>query len=538
MFAIYTRLSKEDEASNSISNQLREGEQYRILNGIKKVEIYDEGEGLTGTKGSKDRPELARLIKDIAEGAITSVWMRKQDRLARSGLIVLTFADVARKLGVKLIFGDKGEIDLNDPIQYFQLTIMSAVDELKPHQQSVDTKRALHANLKEGKVHAVIPYGYAKDKKNHKMIIDEEEAKTVKLIFKLSLEGNGYRSISKELNKRKILTRYNKIGKGAKKNGKWADGTICGIIKNKVYKGIREFGGEVYEVDPIFEPYYFDKVNNNLVNNMTGGKKETIHPYLLNGVNVCGVCGKPFNGRALSNKYVLYQCVTRRNGKESCGNLGVRLNNVNNLIWNLYFKDKFMLDLINIEYKSTNDIIIASDAMLEAGEYDRRKKELIKEKKNLVLAIAKGILKQKDIREVLDDIETESNEASIKIDELMTLAFKHQDILENHIIKTKELEDFDIIETFEDKKAIIQKYIKEIVITKLPKQHTKIYVHFIAPNIQSDILIIDRNYNWVCEPNRMRITPLKGVEIDGKLDIEIHNEIHKMFEKFKDLYVN
>ena len=43
MHAIYTRLSAEDEDSNSIKNQRFEGQQFAQKNNIKKYKFYDEG---------------------------------------------------------------------------------------------------------------------------------------------------------------------------------------------------------------------------------------------------------------------------------------------------------------------------------------------------------------------------------------------------------------------------------------------------------------------------------------------------------------
>ena len=51
------------------------------------------------------------------------------------------------------------------------------------------------------------PFGYMKDpnNKNH-LVINKEQAETVRLIFDLALKGNTYHYIAQELTKRKIKT--------------------------------------------------------------------------------------------------------------------------------------------------------------------------------------------------------------------------------------------------------------------------------------------------------------------------------------------
>jgi site-specific DNA recombinase len=58
MLGIYTRLSKQDEESNSINNQLREGKQFAADFHYSDIKIYNEGEGVSGGLDIVDRPKL------------------------------------------------------------------------------------------------------------------------------------------------------------------------------------------------------------------------------------------------------------------------------------------------------------------------------------------------------------------------------------------------------------------------------------------------------------------------------------------------
>src|SRR5260370_42025160 len=47
------------------------------------VILYDEGSGVSGTKGYDERPQLSRLYMDIASGEIGSIAVARADRLLR-----------------------------------------------------------------------------------------------------------------------------------------------------------------------------------------------------------------------------------------------------------------------------------------------------------------------------------------------------------------------------------------------------------------------------------------------------------------------
>lgn len=548
MLAIYTRLSKNDPTSNSIKNQIREGKQFAKS---KPYEIYNEGEDVSGGDDIKDRPELNRLVADIYSGKITEVWFRHQDRLERNTATFLLFSGAVKKMNVKVFLnGNQTPVDYNDPSSYFQGGLMSMFNSYLIIKQSYLTKNAIKKNFELGYTHAIPPYGYTrKSDKDQTMIIDPEESKVVKEIFQMSLDGNGYRTIANELNKREIPTTYNKIGKGKKKtNSKWVGETIRGIIKNEIYKGIRrtytkdengnKVEGETYQLDEyIIEPYMFDMVNENLKNNMTGSPKEFHYDYLLNGVNICGVCGKPFNGRTIKGQtHQRYQCTSKKKGKNHCGNGSVRLEILNNLIWDIYFKNKHMVDLINKEYDATIHLKKMKELLDEAVQLDEAKNQQLQSKKNLVLAVANGKLKQPDIREVLDEIEAELKNIDTRIYSIKKETQELTNEMDKHLLDVNTLSDFDKAKSFEDKHNLIKEYIKEINVVATPKKHKRIYIYFNAPNIEPDVIIIDKNYNWTYEPQRNHLVDMEGEHFDDKTDVKMIQQIDKAFNYYQDLY--
>ena len=68
-------------------------------------------------------------------------------------------------------------------------------------------KSVFNVKMKKGEyIGALAPYGYLKDPQDkHHLIIDEDAAKVVKLIFELTLNGFGRVAIAKKLNEMGIL---------------------------------------------------------------------------------------------------------------------------------------------------------------------------------------------------------------------------------------------------------------------------------------------------------------------------------------------
>ncbi len=116
------------------------------------------------------------------------------------------------------------------------LNEMYAKDTSKKINSVLQTKRNL------GEYLGTAPYGYKKDPQNkYHLIIDEEAAKTVKLIYKKYLEGYGTMQIADYLSKQKIPipSDYNKRKKGNKaiSYGLWQQSTVRFILSNEIYTG-------------------------------------------------------------------------------------------------------------------------------------------------------------------------------------------------------------------------------------------------------------------------------------------------------------
>ena len=84
--------------------------------------------------------------------------------------------------------------------------------------------------------------GYVYDTETGKLILNEEEAETVRFIFKRYVEGVGAHTIARDLEAKGIKTKKGKDN--------WHDSAVAGIIRNEKYVGDVVMG-KTYTVDPI-----------------------------------------------------------------------------------------------------------------------------------------------------------------------------------------------------------------------------------------------------------------------------------------------
>lgn len=92
--------------------------------------LYDEGSGVSGTKGYDQRPQLSRLYLDIANGLIGSIVVARADRLFRDKHFrnVSMFTEIAERQRIMLIVPGKVVYDFTKTrdLQAFQQEIQDA----------------------------------------------------------------------------------------------------------------------------------------------------------------------------------------------------------------------------------------------------------------------------------------------------------------------------------------------------------------------------------------------------------------------------
>ncbi len=118
----------------------------------------------------------------------------------------------------------------------------SILNEMYAKDTSKKINSVLQSKRNLGEYLGTAPYGYKKDPENkYHLIIDEEAANVVKLIYEKYLAGFGTMQIADYLSKKKIPipSDYNKRKRGTKSltYGLWQQSTVRFILSNEIYTG-------------------------------------------------------------------------------------------------------------------------------------------------------------------------------------------------------------------------------------------------------------------------------------------------------------
>ncbi|HWR29535.1 MAG TPA: recombinase family protein [Negativicutes bacterium] len=191
------------------------------------IEVYTD-EGISGTN-TKKRDGFNRMIADALAGKIDLIITKSISRFARNTVDTLTSVRQLKEKGVEVFF-EKENIYTMDSKGELLITIMSSLAQEESRSISENVAWGKRAKCEEGKVY--LPYkqflGYEKGSDGLPQIV-EEQAKTVRLIYSLFLEGLMPSGIAKRLEAMGIPSPAGKQ--------RWQTSTVESILKNEKYKG-------------------------------------------------------------------------------------------------------------------------------------------------------------------------------------------------------------------------------------------------------------------------------------------------------------
>ena len=181
-------------------------------------------EGISDTN-TKKRDGFNQMIEDALAGKIDLIITKSVSRFARNTVDSLQSVRKLKEHGVEIYF-EKENIWTFDTRGELLITIMSSLAQEESRSISENTTWGKRKQFAEGKTSVGYSafLGYDKDFK-----INEEQAKVVKLIYKLFLGGRSFYAITKELEKRGIKSPSGK--------DKWYISTVRSILTNEKYRG-------------------------------------------------------------------------------------------------------------------------------------------------------------------------------------------------------------------------------------------------------------------------------------------------------------
>ena len=226
--AIYARVSTEHEAQlSALENQV---DWYRPILAARPewtltAQYIDEG--ITGTSAEK-RPQFMKMIADAKQKKFDMIITREVSRFARNTVDTLQFTRMLKEYGVEVFF-------INDNIKTFdgdgelRLTIMATLAQDESRKTSIRVKAGQQTSMQNGVFYGngnILGY----DRVGKELVINPEQAKTVRMIFDMYLSGMGVMKIQYELEKAGRLTSTGKT--------KWFASYISHMLKNSFYCGI------------------------------------------------------------------------------------------------------------------------------------------------------------------------------------------------------------------------------------------------------------------------------------------------------------
>ena len=294
-------------------------------------------EGLSGTSMHK-RPQFLQMIEDAKAGKIDLILTKSLSRFARNTVDTLTIIRELRETNVDVFF-EKENIYSSDTKVDFMLTIFSSIAQEEARNISENVKWGFRKRFKEGKVHINTKrfLGYDKDDDGN-IIINQEQAKTVRIIFNMYISGSSLKEIVVFLTENEITN-----GRGVVF---WAPATVSSILTNEKYcgdailqkrvtvdylthKSVKNNGhAPKYYImnnhEPIVSRTKFELVQE--LKKKRGRKRKQSNYgniYPLSGIVFCGECGAVMNRSYYnynkSNERVVLTC--RKNNKDHiCSN--------------------------------------------------------------------------------------------------------------------------------------------------------------------------------------------------------------------------
>ena len=328
-YCIYLRKSRPDiDAEKHGEGETLARHQSMLMELAKKckldvVKVYKE---IVSGDSVSARPQMQALLSDIGQGKYEGVLVAEVERLARGNTIDQGIvAQAFKESGTKIVTPVK-TYDPNNEIdeEFFEFSLFMSRREYKTIRRRLEAGRL--SAVKEGNyIGTNAPYGYRKtspDPKTHTLEIIPEEAETVKLIYKLYLDGHGSKYIASELNR---------MGIKPQKSENWEYPSIKKILANPVYCGkigwkTKSNGDILYQGlhEPVIDENTFNAVQEKRKSNPVA----QIHPNdrLLNyyhGILYCSNCGHQLKRRCISSTgkdYLL--CVYREcRGKTVCASM-------------------------------------------------------------------------------------------------------------------------------------------------------------------------------------------------------------------------
>lgn len=335
--AAYCRVSSDkDEQINSFEVQVQHYTEMISSNpNWKNAGIFAD-EGISGTS-IKNRKEFQRLLRHCQEGRIDLILVKSVSRFGRNTEDALKISRRLKKINVGVVF-EKENLDTRTMQSEMMLTFFSAFSQSESESMSANIKWGYEKSFAQGKVRiSPTMYGFTRSAEGE-IVIDEPQAKVVRMIYQDYLDGMSLGRIKEKLEKMKVKTAFGR--------DTWNAAVISSLLSNEKYMGdallqktytpsifdhrSKKNNGELakYYVSDclpvIVDPNVFQQVQLEMarrrakratsekVKNQLAGKYSS--KYALSDILVCGKCGSHYRRTTWAKKgkkKIVWRCGNR-----------------------------------------------------------------------------------------------------------------------------------------------------------------------------------------------------------------------------------
>lgn len=328
-------------------------------------------EAISGTKD--ERPEFQKLLTECRKGNVDLIVTKSVSRFARNTVTVLQTIRELTLLKVDVFFEEQNLHTLGAEGELI-ITALASYAEAEAKSVSENMKWRIQKNFKEGLIYSMTVLGY-RIVDSHLEVVPEE-AKAVKRIFELYLNGLGNNLIAQTMNKEGYSTRFGKpfnytsvstILRNRTYTGDLVLQTTYSLdpISKRTMKNKGELDMYIVEDDhePIVSKETFKKVQTEII------KRQSKHSYFDRKMTVSPFTHKlecAFDGRKLVRKscrgVISWRCtVYEKGGKDACPSKQVPelslIAEINNVLSLKEFNEELFL-------KKVNKIVVGSNNLL------------------------------------------------------------------------------------------------------------------------------------------------------------------------------
>lgn len=411
---IYIRYSSHrQDGSFTVEAQHDECMRHIERKGYKFIRQYVD----TAKTGKKvaGREAFDEMIHDAHSGLFDKIVVFTFSRAFRNTKDALNYnAELKEECGV-VIESVVEPVDMDSPHGKFSATNLFAMHELQSDIIAGHVRSGMYYAAQEGYyLGAQVPHGYelygtgefARGKERKKYKVNEDAADDVREMFRLYANGYSLDYVQRELHRRGV--------KGSISGKLIGMQTICRMLRNEFYVGIRKFNVKGYP------PLYIENAVPAIVDMETWNKVQARHAenkpapreskrakrlYPLTGKVYCDKCGGHMHGQTKGMSkgypYSYYSCSNKK-GNKTCDGKNIRkdeleaycIQEIKEYILNDCAMQQIAEHIVDIVGKAPNDI---AD---EIKKLSRRRKELAEAVKKLA--------KQNALNEMPDDVYREA----------------------------------------------------------------------------------------------------------------------------------